>query len=227
MPKKNIVPWNTRIGDVGESEIEARLRRVSTATKIVRDVGIDFYCDLLINEKPILPFYVQAKSSQHWDDKQGRSIDKGTLLYWLNRPYPVYIFFYDEDEDICYWYSVEQFRYNLINSIFLTESASVYISFTGDNVFSKDENIEFKSQLQKDYHSLMAFRGIAQFKGAGYIKLVPPPPRSENEYKLMKGNAKAILYSLIQLHINSGEKDQAINPDFASVKKENVEQSTF
>lgn len=206
-----IVPWNQRIGDFGESEIEARLRRISTATKIERDVGIDFYCDLLIDDKPLLPFYVQAKSSQHWDDKRGKSVDKGTILFWLNKPFPVYIFFYDDKTDICYWHSVEKDRYVLIGRLFSTESESIYISFSKAQIFDKGDNPEFKVQLESDYHSLMSFQGTPQFEGSGYIKSVPPPPRAEIEYKRMKANARSCLYSLIHLHIAKKETDAAIN----------------
>ena len=209
--KSGIVPWNQRIGDIGESEIEARLRRISTTTKIERDIGIDFYCELLIDNKPFSPFFVQAKSSKHWDGKKGRSIDKGTIVFWLSRPSPLYVLFYDEKDDICYWHSVEKDRYDLIGKIFLTASESVYISFSNDKIFDKGENNEFKLQLESDYQSLLSFRGMPQFGGSGYVKTVPPPPRSEYEYDRIKLNARASLYSLIRLHILNKETDDAIN----------------
>lgn len=211
--KTGTIPWNQKIGDIGESEIEARLRRVSAATKISRDVGIDFFCELLIDEKPLLPFYVQAKSAAHWDSNQGRSIDKGTIVFWLSKPYPVYVLFYDDKCDICYWYPVEAHRYELIGKLFSTESESIYISFSRNNIFDKGENIEFKDQLHNDYQSLMAFQGNPQFGGTSYVKSVPPPPRSDLEYERAKLNARASLYSLIQLHLINKEADTA--RDFA------------
>ena len=173
-------------------------------------MGLDFYCDLLIDDKPLLPFYVQAKSSEHWDKNQGRSINKGTIVFWLSKPYPVYIHFYDEADDICYWYSVEKDRYDLISKLFSTESESIYISFSKEQVFNKDDNPDFRTQLKKDYHSLMAFLGTPQFEGEGYVKSIPPPPRSGYEYELIKMNARACLYSLFQLHIAQKDVDMAI-----------------
>ena len=58
-----MIPWERRLGDFGESEIKGRLQRFSSVTKIETDVGIDFYCELIINDIPTTPFYVQAKST--------------------------------------------------------------------------------------------------------------------------------------------------------------------
>jgi hypothetical protein len=51
MHEKQLLPWETQLGDIGETEIKSRLQRFSTVTKIERDVGIDFYCELIINGK--------------------------------------------------------------------------------------------------------------------------------------------------------------------------------
>jgi len=74
MHGKKMLPWETQLGDIGETEIKSRLQRFSTVTKIERDVGIDFYCDLIVNGVPSIPFYIQAKSSQHLDSQCGCSI---------------------------------------------------------------------------------------------------------------------------------------------------------
>jgi len=91
MYEKKKLPGETQLGDTGETEIKSRLQRFSTVTKIERDVGIDFYCELIVDGFPTIPFYVQAKSSQHLDAQSGRSIKKSTIWYWLRRPHPVYI----------------------------------------------------------------------------------------------------------------------------------------
>ncbi|RLG99119.1 hypothetical protein DRO38_08150 [Candidatus Bathyarchaeota archaeon] len=206
-----MLPWETQLGDIGETEIKSRLQRFSTVTKIERDVGIDFYCDLIVNGVPSIPFYIQAKSSQHLDSQCGCSIKKSTIKYWLMKPHPVYIIFYDEQKDICYWKSIEEDRYVLIEKFFKNESKTVYIALKPSNILYKNGNNQtFIRQLEKDYHSLLLFRGIPKFMGGGYIKTVPEAPRTLDEYIRIKENARASLYSLIVHHIIKGELEEAI-----------------
>ena len=46
-------PWSQRLGKKGENEIENRLLNFSIPTKISKDIGIDFTCELVENEIPL------------------------------------------------------------------------------------------------------------------------------------------------------------------------------
>lgn len=211
MSEKSILPWETQLGDIGETKIKSRLQRFSTVTKIERDVGLDFYCELIVNRIPSNPFYVQAKSSQHFDSQNGRSIDKSTIQSWLTKPHPVYVIFYDEQKDICYWKLIEEERYNFIEKFFRNESKTIYVRFDKSNILQKnDDNQAFKEKLIEDTHSLLLFQGTPRFIGNGYVKKVPETPRSPGEYIRIKENARASLYSLILNHIYNKEFDGAI-----------------
>ena len=101
------VPWTTRLGTIGEAQVKSRLAYFSIATKYETDPGIDFYCELLENDSPSLPFYVQAKGTEHFDDDWGQSIPKSTLVYWLHQPSPVFLMVYYEVQKLCHWMSIE------------------------------------------------------------------------------------------------------------------------
>jgi len=212
MHEKQLLPWETQLGDIGETEIKSRLQRLfSTVTKIERDVGIDFYCELIINDIPAIPFYVQAKSSQHFDSKHGRSIKRNIICYWLSKPNPVYVIFYDEPNDMCYWKSIEEDRYQLTEKIFKDDSKSTYVQFSTLNILERsNNNQEFRKKLEEDYNSLSLFRGNPQFIGRSYVKKVPETPRTTDEYIRIKENARASLYSLIFHHIQTKEFNEAI-----------------
>jgi len=211
MHEKKLLSWENQLGDIGESEIKSRLQRFSTVTKMERDVGIDFYCELVNNGIPTIPFYVQAKTSRHLDDKGGCSIKKRTIEYWLTRLHPVYIIFYDGQKDICYWKSIEEERYALIKKLKSTKSETIYVKFEPLNILKKNGNTQqFIRQLEKDYNSLLLSQGRPQFIGGGYVKRVPEPPRTSDEYIRIKNTARASLYSLIVHHINRGELEDAI-----------------
>lgn len=211
MQGKKMLPWETQLGDIGETEIKSRLQRFSTVTKIERDVGIDFYCELIVNGVPSIPFYIQAKSSQHLNAQGGCSVKKSTVKYWLTRPHPVYIIFYDGKKDICYWKSIEEERYVLTEKFLNCESKTIYITFSPSNILYRDDNNKiFIKKLEEDYLSLLLFQGSPQFSGRGYVKRIPETPRTPNEYIRIKENARASLYSLIVHHLNIGESEEAI-----------------
>lgn len=193
------VPWETRLGDVGEAEIRSRLSYFSTATKYSRDVGIDFYCELLEDGSPSTPFYVQAKGTDHFDDNWGAGIKKSTIRYWLQQPFPVFLVVYDENTKICYWMSIEDYRYDLIEKIFKTSSETIYLKMGKSHVLEKgkDKNGEFIRKIKEGLGSIELFRGRPLPKGEGYVKLVPDPPRSKIELLRIKENIRQSLYSLL------------------------------
>ena len=86
------IPWNQRLGEIGESTIKSYLAYFSNPMKPAFDVGIDFFCELLEDSSPSgMYFLVQAKGSQHFDEKWGRSFDKETIIFWLKKQLPTYI----------------------------------------------------------------------------------------------------------------------------------------
>ncbi len=208
---KPIIPWDTRLGTVGESEIKARLALFSIPTKYETDPGLDFYCELIENDSPSIPFYVQAKGTRHFDNSWGVSIQKSTIVYWLQQVHPVFLIVYDEKNKECYWKSIEDDRYILFNKMFTTDSKTIYIKVTDSNFLKQDKNIQFVDKVRIDSDSIQLFRGRPQFIGAGYVKSVPPPPRTNHELKQIKENIRASMYSLIPFYIKNRELETARN----------------
>ena len=156
MPSSVKVPWEIRLGDVGEAEIKGRLSYFSVPTKFVRDVGIDFYCELLEEDSPLMPFYVQAKGTEHIDDNWGASVKKSTIIYWLQQPFPVFLVVYDENTENCYWMSIEDYRYSLIQKIFETTSETIYLKIDKSHILEKGKgkNDEFIKKIKDDLISI-------------------------------------------------------------------------
>lgn len=193
------VAWEGQLGTIGETEIQNRLSYFSLPRKIVsQDIGLDFYCELLENKSPTNEFYVQAKGTEHFDENWGQSIKKSTIMYWLMKPNPVFLIVYDEPNGNCYWMSIEDTRYDLIDKIFKTDSDKVYITLDRSHALEKgkDKNNEFISKIKADKLSIELFLGRPSFKGEGYVKQIPDPPRNPTEHLLIKENIRQSLYSL-------------------------------
>jgi len=199
MPHNVKVPWETILGDVGELEIRKRLSYFSIPTKYTKDVGIDLYCELLEDGSPTIPFYVQAKGTEHFDDNWGAGVKKSTIIYWLLRPFPVFLILYDENAGNCYWMSIEDYRYSLFRKISKTDSKTVYLKIEKSNILEKGKgkNDEFVKKIKEDLNSVRLFQGQPPFKGEGYVRLVPDPPRSDIELQRTRETLRAGLYSLL------------------------------
>lgn len=194
------VPWTTRLGAIGENQIKARLSYFSIPNKYETDPGIDFYCELLENDSPSLPFYIQVKSTGHFDSHWGVSIPKPTLVYWLQQPAPVFLMAYDDVNKQCYWMPIEEIRYRLIEQIFTTDSKTVYVKMDRTHELEQDRNLnqDLIDRIKQDTSLVQLFRGQAVFRGDGYVCQLPPSPRSELELVRIKENVRAGLYSLFQ-----------------------------
>jgi tetratricopeptide (TPR) repeat protein len=203
------VPWETRLGDIGESEIKTRLSHFSIPTKYTRDVGIDFYCELLEDDSPSTPFYIQAKGSEHFDDSWAQNIKKSTIVYWLLQPFPVFLVVYDNNDGNCYWMSIEDYRYSIIEKLHKTDSDSLYIVMDRSRVLEKGKNDEFVRKVKEDFVSIELFRGRPQFKGEGYLRTVPDPPRSEFEHTQIKENIRQSMYALVIHHLRHDDLKEA------------------
>ena len=59
-------PWNSKLGNIGESEIKKRLSYFAQVTKDENDVGIDFICQLCVNDIPSGKYFlIQAKKERN------------------------------------------------------------------------------------------------------------------------------------------------------------------
>jgi tetratricopeptide (TPR) repeat protein len=172
----------------------------SNPTEYEEDTGLDFYCELIENDSPSVPFYVQAKGTEHFDSKWGSGLPKSTITYWLQQQHPVFLVVYDEETATCYWMSVEDHRYDLIKRMFTTDSHTIYVKVDRANTLEqgRDKNNAFVSKVKEDSNSVQLFRGSPQFIGAEYVKRIPPRPRSNIELQQIKENVRAGLYSLVQ-----------------------------
>jgi len=204
------VPWNNRLGEIGETEIRSRLSYFSIPVKYSFDVGIDFYCELLENSYPSISFYVQAKGTEHFDDNWGKSIKKSTITYWLDKLYPVYLIVYFENDDICYWISIEEKRYFLLEKM-NSNKDTIYIKIDKSHILEKgkDKNTDFINKIRDDLVSIGLWQGRPIPKGHEYVKRMPGPPRSKIELIRSKAHLRMNISSLIMHYININDLKNA------------------
>ena len=214
MPSHVKVPWETRLADSAELEIWSRLTSFSIPNRYYRDVGIDFYCELLEDGSPSIPFYIQAKGTQHFDDNWGKAIKKTTITYWLQQRFPVFLVLYDQNTGNCYWMSIEDHRYILYEKMLKTKSKTIYLRMDRSHILEKgkDKNDELITKIKDDLASIELFWGRPQFKGEGYVKTVPSPPRSSLELLRIKDNVRKYLYSIIIHYLQHGDLKSAYTP---------------
>jgi hypothetical protein len=201
MPK---VPWTTKLGDIGEAEIKARLSYFCNVTKLENDVGIDFYCELLEQGTPSSPFYVQAKGTQHFDASWGQGVPKSTIGYWLSQSHPVMLIVFDENTQTCYWMSIERQRYKLLPQM-SSSSQTLRISLDRSQVLERgaESNEAFITQIRAGQGSIMLWTGYPQLKGQDYVKELPDAPRSATELARVKENIRIASYSLVRYYTGS------------------------
>ncbi len=193
-------PWEARLGEIAEAEIKKGLSYFSKATKIANDVGLDFYCELLVNDSPSLPFHIQAKGTEHFDDEWTGYIKKTTIHYWLQQNFPVFLIVYDENDGKCYWMSIEENRYNLISKLYTLKSEKIPFKLDRSHVFEvgKNSNVEFIGKIKEDYYSIELFHGRPLLIGNGYVKKLPNRPRTVLELGKTKENIRISLYAIVQ-----------------------------
>jgi len=174
------IPWSRRLGGIGESAIESRLKYFSNPMRPEpeHDIGIDFYCELIEDGSPSLKFFlVQAKGTQHFDNKWGRSFDKRTIHFWLNQPFPLYIIVYDDTEKNCYWMSVEEQRNKILERMRSGNTKTIRLTVDRTRILGQDKNVAFVQKIKEDLDSLNfrldLVRGTPQFIGKGYVRAIP------------------------------------------------------
>jgi len=212
------IPWSRRLGGIGESAIESRLKYFSNPMKPEPeyDVGIDFYCELIENGSPSLKFFlVQAKGTQHFDSRWGRSIDKETIQFWLNQPFPVYIIVYDDTDKNCYWMSIEKQRSKIIERMRSGDTKTVYLAVDRTRILRHDKNAEFVQRIKEDLKSLSfrlnLIRGTPQFVGEGYVKGIPIVLLPENLMANIRHRIRVSMNYLIHNYLLRKEIVSAYN----------------
>jgi len=172
-----MISWNRRLGGIGETAIEHRLRYFSQPLKTLpeHDEGIDFYC--ILDGTDSLPsriFLVQAKATEHFDSRWGRSFDKETIEFWLSQLYPVYIVVYDEISKNCYWYSIEEKRDAMARMLASPEKKTIYLAIDKTRMLALDRNDDFVRKINEDSDSLSfrlnLVRGTPQSVDKGYVR---------------------------------------------------------
>jgi len=205
------VTRKTRLGKIAEAEIERRLECFSIPQRYDIDAGIDFYVELLKDDTPSTPFYVQAKGTEHFDNKWGQSIKKRTIKYWLQQVFPVFLIVYERNTDSCYWLSIEDLRYTLLEKVLETEAETIYIKMDKSHILAKGkgQNTEFIKKIKDDLASIEQFRGYPQFRGEGYVKAIPSAPRSRLELLRTRGTVRKCLYSLVPYYMSISDPETA------------------
>lgn len=210
------ISWNRRLGGIGESAIKTRLKYFSNPMKPEpeHDVGIDFYCEL--NEEGSFSskfFLVQAKGTEHFDEKWGRSFDKATIQFWLSLPSPVYIIVYDNVSKDCYWMSVEDKRNSLIAKLESDVTKTIYLTVDKTKILRQDQNAEFVKQIKQDLESLdfrlNLMRGTPPFIGDGYVKKTPIVFLPENLLAVIRDRIRLSMEYLIYNHLFRGNISNA------------------
>lgn len=172
------IPWSQQLGEIGESAITSVLAHFSNPMKPTFDVGIDFWCELIEDGYPSHKFFlVQAKGTQHFDEKWGRSFDKDVIFSWLRQPFPLYIIVYDDVSKDCYWMSIEENRKNLIERIQNDETKTVHLAIDRKRILRADKSDEFVNRIKADLDSISfrqnLIRGVPYFIGEGYVRTIP------------------------------------------------------
>lgn len=210
------VSWNRRLAGVGESAIDHRLKYFSNPMKPDPhlDVGIDFYCELngdgLFSSKL---FLVQAKGTEHFDDKWGRSFDKETIEFWLSQFSPVYIIVFEDVSKNCYWMSVEEKRDILMEKL-KSETETIYLTVDRTRILTEDQNPEFVKQIKQDLESLEfrlnLMRGTPQFIGDdSYVKKIPVVLLPDNLAMVIRDRIRQSMVYLINNYRIRGDISNA------------------
>lgn len=166
---KGITEDQRRAGS-GESYVEARLKSFAQVWRPVPlfEYAIDFYCRLLQDGKPSNRiFWVEVKSTDHFNDLYSESIDKETMKFWLTQLFPVFAVVYEESSDSCYWISAEDNRQEWTRKL-QNEKQSVTISIDRSHPLRKNQDTEFIQKIEEDIIRVNADRGIPQFISKGY-----------------------------------------------------------
>jgi hypothetical protein len=115
---------------------------------------------------------------------------------------------YDENAKVCYWMSIESHRYDFLpqlGSSSLGKTISITLDRSKVLAEKTNANDAFVDQIKADQDSIMLWMGHPQPRGEGYLKQLPPAPRSPHELRKVQENLRMILYSLVKHYMDSYE----------------------
>jgi len=209
-----MIPWSRRLGGIGESAIETRLKYFSTPLKTQpeHDEGIDFYCVLEGDRSlPSRLFLIQAKGTSYFDKAWSRSFDKRIVQLWLNQLCPVYLVAYDEVGKQCYWMSIEENR-DKLTEFLASDKKTIRLTISKTSVLEEGKNADFVRRINEDLKSVNfrtnLIRGTPQLEGEGYVRrfrtLVLPDTLIGNIREGVRTSMNYLIYnSLYRKDINN------------------------
>lgn len=168
------IPRFRRIGKGGEHEIASVLCCFANVMSPEYDVGFDFFCELLENNQPSGNFFwVQAKTTQKFDENWIQHIDKKTITLWLKQFYPVFIILYEKSSDTVYWASVEEKRKEWEPKLGDKHKTVEVLVNRSHTLQKNNENLEFKKIIKRDIVLANAVHGLPHMMGEGYVRSIP------------------------------------------------------
>ncbi len=163
---------NQKRGSVGESLIEAKLKRFAhvACPANLLDYTIDFFCALYDGSKPSnTRFNIQAKTCKSIGEKWEEPIEREKIKFWLEQAFPVFVLLIDEETEDCYWLSVEDNRQNWLERLELGHK-TLTISIDKNSRFNEQE---FIKKVNSDTVRVKAHQGIPVFISKGYVGIIP------------------------------------------------------
>lgn len=168
------IPRFRRTGKGGEHEIASVLGYFANIMSPEHDVGFDFLCELLENNQPSGNFFwVQAKTTEKFDENWTQRVDKKTITLWLKQFYPVFIILYEKSSDTVYWASVEEKRKEWEPKLGDKRKTVEVLVDRSYKLQKNNENLEFKKIVKRDIILANAVHGVPHMMGEGYVRSIP------------------------------------------------------
>lgn len=168
------IPRFKRTGKGGEHEIASLLGDFANIMSPEYDVGFDFFCELLENNHPSGNFFwVQAKTTQKFDDYWSEHIEKKTIMLWLKQLYPVFVILCEKSSGTFYWTSVEEKRKEWMAKLGDKHKTLEVVVNRSQTLQKNNENLEFKRIVKRDIVLANAVHGIPHMIGEGYLRIIP------------------------------------------------------
>ena len=169
-----IIPEFRKKGRSGEYEIGSLLLDFANIASPEFDVGMDFYCELLEKNQPSGKiFWVQAKTTEKFNDNWSQHIEKKTIKHWLKQFYPVFIILFEKSSGIFYWISVQEKRKEWEKKLSDFNKTIEVVVNRSQPLKKNEENIEFKEIVNRDIVLANALHGVPHMIGEGDVRSIP------------------------------------------------------
>jgi hypothetical protein len=192
------VPEFRTKGMSGQLEIKSLLSKFSNPMDPQYDLGLDFQCELLENNKPSgIFFWVQAKTTEKFVDFWSEYIDKKIITLWLKQQSPVFILLLENISGNCYWLSVEEKREEWLKKL-EDKNNTIEVLMERKNLIEKNgKNLKFIMDIKRDMILTHANYGIPHMVGNGYVRSIPALRLSDTAQLNFRGNVRLGLDYLI------------------------------